>query len=92
MALSSVEPRGLPNSGPNYSSDDTVAIILSIVFGILGAVALLMIVISGLRYITSDGDPQKAGSAKSGIVYALVGLAVAVLAQAIVVFVVRRVS
>lgn len=85
----SVSPSGLPTTGANEAS---IATILSIVFGIIGALALLMVVLSGLRYITSDGDPQKASTAKSGIIYALVGLAVAVLAQSIVVFVIRRLT
>jgi hypothetical protein len=64
--------------------------IFNIVFGIAGALALLMIVVSGFRYIVSAGDPQGTSKAKSGIVYALVGLIVAIMADAIVNFVINR--
>jgi hypothetical protein len=49
-----------------------------------------MIVVSGLRYILAGGDPQRIAQAKSGVVYALVGLAIAVSAQGIVFFVVNK--
>jgi hypothetical protein len=65
--------------------------IMQIVFGVIGALALLMITVSGLRYITSAGDPQKASSAKNGIIYALVGLVIALTAEGIIAFVVKRI-
>lgn len=76
-------PQAATNSG-------TITTALGIVFGIIGALAVLMIVISGLRYILSDGDAQKVSKAKNGIIYALAGLAIALAAEAIVAFVVGR--
>jgi hypothetical protein len=86
-ALTSVKPTGLPKVEANQSS---LSDILQIFFGVIGALAVLMIVISGLRYVLAGGDSQRAAQAKSGIVYALVGLAIAISAQAIVYFVVSR--
>ncbi len=63
---------------------------MSVVFGIIGALALLMITVSGLRYIISAGNPEKTSKAKNGIVYSLVGLVIALSAEAIVTFVVKR--
>lgn len=68
----------------------TLTTILSIAFGIIGALALLIITISGLRYITAGGSPEKTARAKNGIVYAIVGLVIAITAEAIVNFVVGR--
>lgn len=65
--------------------------IIQVVFGVIGALALLMITISGFRYITSAGDPQKASNAKNGIIYSLVGLIIALTAEALVAFVVNRI-
>lgn len=65
--------------------------ILQIVFGIAGALALLMIIISGFRFITSAGSPQEVAKAKNGILYAVAGLAACILAEAIVTFVVGHV-
>jgi hypothetical protein len=67
-----------------------VSAILSIAFGIIGALALLIITISGLRYITSGGSPERTAKAKNGIIYAIVGLVIAISAEAIVHFVVNR--
>lgn len=67
-----------------------ITAILTIVFGIIGALSLLMITIGGFRYILSEGDPQASAKAKSTIVYALVGLIVSISAVAIVTFVLKR--
>lgn len=65
--------------------------ILKIVFGLFGAIAVLVITIAGFRYILSMGDPQKTATAKNTIIYAAVGLGVSLLAYAIVGFVVSNV-
>jgi hypothetical protein len=67
-----------------------VQTVIQIVIGVLGAVALLIITIAGLQYVLSEGDPQKAARAKNAIIYAVVGLVIAILAQAIVTFVAVR--
>ena len=78
---------GLPNVAATSS---TLAGLLSIIFGIIGGVALLMVTIGGYRYITSQGDPQATAQAKNTILYALVGVAVSALAVTIVQFVFNR--
>jgi len=80
---------GLSNARANHAALQNI---LQIVFGIIGAIALLMIVLAGLRYITSAGDPQKAAGAKNTIILALVGLVIAMTAEAIVTYVVKGVS
>lgn len=57
---------------------------------ILGAVAVIMIVIGGIQYTISNGDSSKVTAAKNTILYAVIGLIVAILAYAIVNFVVTR--
>lgn len=55
----------LPNSGATGDiAKESIPEILRIVFGISGSVALLIIVISGLRYILASGDPAKMAQAK----------------------------
>lgn len=88
FAATDISPGDLPKAPTNSAQLENV---LSIVLGIVGALAVLMIVVAGLRYITSAGDPEKAGRAKNGIILALVGLLLAIVAQAIVVFVVKRI-
>ncbi len=53
----------------------------------VGVIAVFLIIIGGLRYITSGGDSGKVSGAKTTIIYALIGLVVVALAQLIVRFV-----
>ncbi len=80
----------LPGANSYNTGTDTIANIMGIAFGVVGALALLTITLSGLRYITSAGDPEKTATAKNGIVYSLVGLVVAISAEAIVAFILGR--
>ncbi len=57
---------------------------------IVGITAIIMIIFSGFRYITSGGDSGKVGNAKNGLVYAIIGLIVVALAQVIVHFVLSQ--
>jgi multisubunit Na+/H+ antiporter MnhB subunit len=50
-------------------------------------IAVIMIVIGGIRYTTSNGDSSQVKSAKDTIMYAVIGLVVAILAYAIVNFI-----
>jgi hypothetical protein len=61
--------------------------IVNILSIIVGVAAVIVVIISGFRFITSAGDASKVGGAKNALVYALVGLAIAALAQLLVHFV-----
>lgn len=83
----------LPNKNLNTGSgglSGTIQNVMQFVFGALGSIALLVIVIAGLQYVISAGDPGKVTKAKNTIIYALVGLAIAILSYAIVGFVFER--
>lgn len=55
---------------------------------LLGIVAVIVIILGGFRYATSNGDASATKAAKDMILYAVIGLVVAILAYAIVNFVV----
>lgn len=59
---------------------------------IVGVAAIIMIIVSGLKYTTSGGDSSSIASAKNTLIYALVGLVIAAMAQFIVRFVLRTAS
>jgi len=61
--------------------------ILNVLTFLVGAAAVLMIIIGGFRYVLSNGDPSAATGAKNTIVYAVIGLVVAAGSNAIVNFV-----
>ncbi len=61
--------------------------IVNVLLFIVGALAVIMIIIGGLRYAISAGDAKAVSAAKNTILYAIVGLIVAFLAFAAVNFV-----
>ena len=75
---------GLPEIAANQSLIQTI---LDIVFSIIGAISLLMIVLSGFKYVTSGGNSEKASNAKNTLLYSLIGLAISVFAFVIVNFI-----
>lgn len=62
--------------------------VVNVLLFIIGAVAVLMLVIGGLRYTISGGDSSAVNGAKNTILYAIVGLVIAVAAYGIVNFVI----
>jgi len=61
-----------------------VASIVDVLSIIVGAVAVIFIIVAGFKYITSAGDAAKVGAAKSTLIFALVGLFVVAIAQLLV--------
>ncbi len=66
--------------------------VITIFSAVVGVIAVLMIIVGGLRYITSGGDSSKVSAAKTTIIYALVGLVIVALSQLIVHFVLNQSS
>jgi hypothetical protein len=58
----------------------------------IGVISIIMIIIGGIRYTTSNGDSSQITSAKNTILYAVVGLVVAFMAYGIVNYVVSQFS
>jgi hypothetical protein len=57
---------------------------------VVGAIAIIMIIYGGFRYITSGGASERVGNAKNTLIYAIVGLIIVALAQVIVHFVLNQ--
>lgn len=64
-----------------------VAAIIEILLRVAAIIAVIFIIYAGFSYVTSQGDPESTARAKSTLVNALVGLAIAVTAAAIVSFI-----
>lgn len=71
----------------NDSATSMAKIIVNTLLTILGILAVIMIIVGGIRYTTSAGDSSRIKGAKDTITYSVVGLVVAILAYAIVNFV-----
>lgn len=78
--------------GQGKSVPSVVATIVNVLSIVVGMVAVIMIIVSGLKYVTSSGDSNKVGSAKSTLTAALIGVAIAALAQFLVHFVIVKAS
>ena len=63
------------------------ATVTNILLFLVGAVAVIMLVVGGFKYVTSNGDQNAIASAKNTILYAIIGIVVAFLAYAAVAFV-----
>lgn len=63
-------------------------VIVNILLFIIAAIAVIMLIIGGVRYVVSGGDQSAVTSAKNTILYAIIGIIVAILAYAAVNFVV----
>jgi hypothetical protein len=72
------------------SVDSLIGTVVSILSYLIGAVAVIMIMIGSFKYVTSGGVSNKVGSAKTTLTYALIGLAIAALAQVLVRFVLTK--
>jgi cytochrome bd-type quinol oxidase subunit 2 len=75
-----------PSTG-STGINDLLTKIINIFSAIVGVIAVIMIIVGGLRYITSGGDSNKVSAAKNTIIYAIIGLVIVALAQLIVRFV-----
>ena len=59
---------------------------------IVGLISVVMIIISGVKFVTSGGSTEKVASAKNTIIYAVIGLIIVAFAQIIVQFVLSKAS
>ena len=75
----------------NSNLDERIIGILNAVVGVLGIVAVIVIVMGGVGYMTSGGDPGKTKKAKDTILYGVIGLIIVALAFVIVNFVIKNI-
>jgi len=88
-----VDPCDLdPNGCPDVPLERIIMNIITWVLGILSLVAVIVIIYGGVRYMTSTGDSGKVKDAKNTILYGIIGLVIALLAFAIVSFVIGGIN
>lgn len=85
-AKSPDQPESLEGEGGVIETVTTVLLF------VIGAVSVIMLIIGGIRYTTSNGDQGAVTSAKNTIMYAIIGLVVALLSFALVQFVASQFS
>lgn len=92
--LNKAVPVGSENAVNIFSDDPATPGIFERVVNLLlflvGAISVIMLIIGGIRYIVSSGDQNQVTGAKNTIMYAIIGIVVAVLAYGIVNFLLGR--
>lgn len=86
QSLESVSPDGTTCSGSGGQVSRLIRLALQMLSIVAGVIAVIMVVISGLKYITSQGDSGQIASAKKSLIYAIVGIVIVAFAQIIVQF------
>ena len=81
-----------PGSLPKANIEVSLPAILKILFATLALLSVAFVAVGGLKYTLSNGDPQGMSKAKDTILYALVGLVIAVSAFTILSFVASRIQ
>ena len=81
---------GLPGTGTLQDSD--IQTLLMNVYIVAGIVAVIAIIIGGVRYATSGGEASNIKAAKDTILYAVIGLVVIIMAAAITDFVINGIG
>ncbi len=87
LTLDGITPDEIKN---NKIDNPTIKNGINLLLYIVGTLAVVMIIVGGLKYVTSGGDSGKVGEAKNTILYSIIGLIVAILAFAIVNYVIDR--
>lgn len=86
-----ITPEQIGFNGPTQPTGVAHNLLMQVYFW-LGLVAVAMLVYAGYMYTTSNGDPSKVKKAKDGLLYAIIGVVLALMAFVITNFVVQGAS
>lgn len=81
--------QGKDQSSELFGDGGIFMTITNVLLFIIGAISVIMLIIGGIRYVVSAGDSTAVTGAKNTILYAIVGIVVALLAYAVVNFVLK---
>jgi hypothetical protein len=75
-----------------FAPNGVFSIVANTLIFLVGAVAVIYLIIGGVRYVVSSGDSKAVESAKNTILYAIIGIVVAVISFALVSFVINALN
>ena len=92
-----IDPSGsIKNSNAGIDGSDglenDITKIINAIIAVLGILAVVVIILGGIQYMTSNGDAGKVKKAKDTILYGVIGLIIVILSAAIVNFVIFKVA
>ncbi|MCL1929546.1 pilin [Candidatus Saccharibacteria bacterium] len=76
----------------NGTLEGTITQVINVIMWVIGVISVIMLIYGGIQYAISAGDEKKVTSAKNTIIYAIVGLAIAILALVVVNFVIVNIG
>lgn len=80
------------DSASGTTLSDILKVALNILSIVVGIIAVVMIIVGGIKYALSQGESNNTNSARNTIIYAIVGMVIVALAQIIVRFVFNNIS
>lgn len=90
-ACSGLQELGVDCSAGSQSAQEVAAkpinSIINTLSIVVGAAAVIMLIVGGFKFITSSGDSEGTKKARNTIIYAAVGLLIVLIAQSIIHFV-----
>lgn len=72
------------NTSPLFGNGSIVNTVINVMLFIVGILCVIMIIYSGIRYVISRGQDTEVKNAKNTLLYAIVGLIIAMIAYALV--------
>ncbi len=86
------EVGGTGCGGAQSSISHLMTVAINLLSLVAGFIAVVMVIISGIRFMTAQGDASGLASARQSLIYALVGVVVAGISQLLVHFVIKKVG
>lgn len=87
-AINGISPDGGTCDNPSgFNVNRLVTVAVNMLSIVAGVIAVIMMIVSGLRYVTSQGDATQISNAKKSLIYAIVGMVVVAFSQMLVKFV-----
>ena len=93
QTINGISPDGGTCTNPSGSSvNRLVTLAVNLLSIVAGVIAVIMLIVSGLKYVMSQGDANQISSAKRSLIFAIVGMAVVAFSQMLVKFVLAKAS
>ena len=89
---STCQSGGISDKDAQAKINGIIRTVINIFSLVVGVISVIMIIIGGLKYITSGGDSGNVTGAKNTILYAIIGLVVVAMAQFMVRFVITKIN
>lgn len=80
--------KGVDQVSNMFGATGIFTTITNVLLFLVGAISVIMIIFGGFRYVVSGGNATSISAAKNTILYAVVGIIVAILAYAVINFVI----